>query len=423
MCDNLKIEKINERGIFNAIIIVDQIKVSPCRGNKNSLFLTFSLHKMELNPQQLHYFKRELISQQLDKEIEGVKKSSNFSTLIHTETSSEYPFLQYLTKNFVLDFPLLKNGKENDFFTKLQAFLDEYGKLKLDNYAPKSSRDSQRRVLLYKLQKLLIISLSASIKTVQGKEESIDVLNLAAAPKTENDESLASKLNLTHLESEEDYLEWIGMNGLRLNVVTVRDVSEVRTIRQHLHSEFIIETNITVAEGEEKVPAVFVARRHGDFRGLRENLKVAFPTLELPSVPGKARDSSYAGKDNQHLHREKDRIMLRSFIRRLAAEPEVANSTIFRDFLLNNPIQLSAEEQKDAEVRQKMDQNRIDEEKRFREEVDKKIVELDGLLDMLKKQIMKPNGLLEIFQIIKTTDKIENLPIELQKAFEWGRIK
>lgn len=378
---------------------------------------------MDLNPHQLHYFKRELISQQLDKEVEHIKKSTQLSSLIHPtpETNNEYPFLQYLTQNFILEFPLLKNSNENNFWTKLQAFLDEYSKLKLDNYAPKSSRDSQRRVLLYKIDKLLIISLSASIKTVQGKEESIDVLDLAKQDPAE--ESLVTKLNLTNLESEETYLEWIGLNGLGLNVVTVRDVSEVRTIRHHLHSEFIIETNLVVAAGEEPVPAVFVARRHGQFRQLRDDLKVAFPTLEIPGVPGKARDSSYAAKESQHLHREKDRIMLRSFLRRLSAEPLVANSDVFRDFLLNEPMQLSVLEQKDAELRQKMDQNRIDEEKRFREQVDQKIIELDGLLDMLKTQIMKPNGLVEIFEIIKTTETIDKLPVELQKAFEWGRIK
>lgn len=377
---------------------------------------------MDLNPQQLHYFKRELISQQLDKEVSSIKKSTQLSSLVQptAETAKEYPFLQYLTQNFVLNFPLLKNGNENDFWIKLQSFLDEYSKLKLDNYAPKSARDSQRRVLLYKIEKLLIISLSASIKTVQGTEESIDLLAPAASTK-EDEDSLVSKLNLTHLESEERYLEWIGLNGLRLNVITVRDVSEVRTIRQHLHSEFIIETNLVVAEGQDPVPTVYVARRHGQFRQLRDDLKLAFPTLELPSVPSKARDTT--NKESQHLHREKDRIMLRSFLRRLCAEPLVANSDIFRDFLLNDALQLTPAEQKDADLRQKMDQNRSDEEKRFREEVDKKIVELDGLLDMLKTQIMKPNGLIEIFEIIKTTDTIDKLPIELQKAFEWGRIK
>lgn len=380
---------------------------------------------MDLTPQQLHYFKRELISQELDREIAEVKKSSEISNLIQPtpETHAAYPFLQYLTKNFILEFPLLKNGQENKFFEKLQSFLDEYNKLKLDSsYAPKSSRDSQRRVLLYKIQKLLIISLSASIKTVQGKEESIDILSLAQESQEsgKDEESLVAKLKMTNLESEENYLEWIGLNGLLLNIVTVRDVSEVRTIRQHLHSEFIIETHIIVPEGEEKVPAVFVARRHGQFRQLRDDLKVAFPTLELPSVPGKAHDSS---KETQHLHREKDRIMLRSFLKRLSADPVVANSTIFRDFLLDDAIKLTAEEEKDAQARHKMDQRRLDEEKRFREQVDEKIVELDGLLDMLKRQIMKPNGLIEIFEIIKKTETIDQLPTELQRAFEWGRIK
>jgi hypothetical protein len=379
---------------------------------------------MDLNPQQLHYFKRELISQQLNAEIHSIKKSTQLSTLIKptAETANDYPFLQYFTKHFVLEFPLLKKGDEASFFEKLQTFLDEYSKLKLDLYAPKNAKDSQRRVLLYKIKKILVISLSASIKTVQGQEESIHLLTEPAD--TNDDEDLASKLTLTQLESDENYLEWIGLNGIKLNVVTVRDISEVRTIREHLHSEFIIETQLVVAEDEVSAP-VFVAKRHGHFRQLRDDLKKAYPTLELPNVPAKARDPSYSSSSStsQHLHREKDRIMLRSFLRRLSAETEVADSDIFRDFLINDPIQLTAQEQSDATHRAKMDENRLNEEKRFRSEVDKKIVELDGLLDMLKKQIMKPNGLVEVFDIIKQTETISQLPVELRKALEWGRIK
>ncbi|CAO0792839.1 unnamed protein product [Mucor circinelloides] len=375
---------------------------------------------MELNPQQLHYFKRELISQQLEDEVNSVRRSKELSSLVkpNAQTSSEYPFLQYLTQHFVLEFPLLRDGNEKGFFEKLQTFLDEYSKLKLDTYVPKNARDSQRRVLWYKIQKLLIVSLCASIKTVQGKEESINLLSGGEPQSNDEDEKLVSKLNMTSLESEENYLEWLGCNGLKLNVVTARDISEKRTIREHLHTEFIIETNLIVADGED-APPVYVARRHGQFRQLRDDLKAAFPTLELPSVPSKAHD---ANNKSHHLHREKDRIMLRSFLRRLSAETEVANSDIFRDFLMNDSFQLSAEEQKDAAERFKMDENRINEEKRFRAEVDKKIVELDGLLDMLKKQIMKPNGLLEVFEVIKKTETIDKLPAELRKAIEWGRI-
>ncbi|KAI7902162.1 uncharacterized protein BX663DRAFT_436291 [Cokeromyces recurvatus] len=367
---------------------------------------------MNLSPQELHYFKRELISRHLHEELDKFKESTQLTSL--TQTNDEFPFLQYLTKYFVLEFPLLKNGDQQNFFEKLQTFLDEYRKLKTNTYAPKVSRDSQRRVLMYKIEKLLTISLCASIKTVQGNEDSIQILTQVS----EEDDSLASKLDMTRLESEEDYAEWIGLNGLKLNVVTVRDFSERRTIREHLHSEFIIETRLLVENNRETTP-VYVARRHGHFRQLRDDLKAAFPTLELPSVPSKAHDTN---NQSQHLHREKDRIMLRSFLRNLSAEPDVANSDIFRDFLINNPIQLTLEEQADITKRQKMDEAKMAEEKRFRQQVDKKVAELDGLLNMLKKQIMKPNGLVEIFDIIKNTETIDKLPIELRKAIEWGRI-
>ncbi|KAI8340423.1 hypothetical protein BD560DRAFT_339350 [Blakeslea trispora] len=375
---------------------------------------------MDLNPQELHYFKRELISRQLENEVEQIKRSGNLSCLVKPSADNkEYPFLEYLCKHFVLEFPLLKNGEERGFFEKLQTFLDEYSKLKLNNYAPKSTRDSQRRVLIYKIQKLLIIALSASIKTVQGQEQSIQLLS---EQPSSDDENLAARLGVTKLESEENYLEWIGLNGLKLNVVTVRDVSEVRTIREHIHSEFIVKTELIIPQenGTETTAPIYVAKRHGQFRQLRDELKAAYPTSELPTIPSKAHDDAPRGE--RQLHREKDRIMLRLFLRRLAANSQVANSTIFRDFLLNNPIQLTAAEKADAENRVRMDENRIAEEKRFREEVDKKIVELDGLLNMLKQQVMKPNGLIEMFNIIKKTEKIDALPVELRKAIEWGRI-
>jgi hypothetical protein len=49
--------------------------------------------------------------------------------------------------------------------------------------------------------------------------------------------------------------------------------------------------------------------------------------------------------------------------------------------------------------------------------------QLNDLLAMLKEQVVRPGGLLEIFDIIKATDNIQDLPDSLRKAFEWGRIK
>ncbi|KAI8997035.1 hypothetical protein BDB01DRAFT_845727 [Pilobolus umbonatus] len=368
---------------------------------------------MELNPQEQHYFKRELISQQIHNEIESIKKDYKIEDLV-SSGETEHPFIKYIVKNFVSEFPFLKKGNQATFWVKLQSFLDEYSKLKLDTYTPRKTRDSQRRVLLYKLEKLIVVTLTATIKTLKGNEESIRI-----PLREETEDELAEKLDLAHLESEEDYLDWIGTNGIKLNVVSVRDINEKRTLREVSHSTFIVETRFA---GDPTQRPLYVARRHGQFRQLREDLCRVFPTLNIPTVPSKAHDSSYSDKKSSHLYREKDRIQLRSFLRGLCVHSDIVNSEIFQDFLSKDTITMTTEELADAQMRNQMDQKRRSEEIRFKEEVDKKMCELDGLLDMLKRQIMKPNGLIEIFNLIKAAETIDQLPEELRKAFEWGRI-
>lgn len=346
---------------------------------------------MELDPHQLHYFKRELISLQLKKELDQVKQQPQLITSLVKTDSTSYPLLQFILHHFVLPFPLLQKADERQFWSKFETFLTEYDKLKLNNYAPRKIReDSQREILLYKLEKLIVVSLTTIIKTT-GPEKSIQV-------KASDEALVVDTLESTHITS------------LELDIVTVRDVAEVRHIREHTHSEFIIQCD-----------QVLVSRRHGQFRQLRDDLKMQLPTLNIPIVPGKARDSSY-NSDVTCLHREKDRILLRSFLYKLCAIPAVVESEIFQKFLKENPVKLTAKEEKDAEERKAMDKRRAEEEKRFKEQVDQKITELDGLMSMMKQKVMQPNGLLDLFKVIKTTEKIEDLPAELQKAIEWGRI-
>jgi hypothetical protein len=288
----------------------------------------------------------------------------------------------------------LKNAKERDFWNKLQLFLVEYNKLKLNNYVPKSATDSQHRILLYKLENMMTIALAASIKTVQGNEESINV-NMTS-------EDLVSALKVAQADQDDDDDD----QPLHINICTVRDISEKHTLRESTHAEFVISTKTS-----------FVSRRYGQFRQLRDDLKKAFPTLELPTVPSKTR-GSFA-----NLYREKDRLCLRSFLHRLLVFEEVCASDIFISFLSDHPITLTEAEKNDAQQRLKRDQARMEEERRFKEQVDSKITELDGLLSMLKTKIMKPNGLMEIFDIIRSKETIESLPTELQKALNWGSIK
>ncbi|CAO3588023.1 unnamed protein product [Absidia cylindrospora] len=333
----------------------------------------------------------------------------------------------------------------------MSDILDEFRKLKLDTHLPKNKSASQRRILLFKMEKMFVIALCAAIKTKQN-EQYVKDATAEQQQQVQDDLSKEAESKLNMYEDEQAYLQWVGSNqGLDVNVVGVRDIVEKRTLREKVHAEFLVRTIVN----EEKT--LVVARRHGDFRQLHDDLQVAFPTIEIPAVPGKARDSSYASnnKDGQDdtdtqqkqekrsssasslfssssastptptsssLYREKDRILLRVFLHQVASQSRLAKSDIFEKFLTSNPIKLTDKEQQDVDRRLAMDQIRVDEEKRFREEVDAQMDQLNDLLTMLKEQVVRPGGLLEIFDIIKATDNIQDLPDSLRKTFEWGRI-
>ncbi|CAO3624260.1 unnamed protein product [Cunninghamella echinulata] len=385
-------------------------------------------------------------------------------------------------QNFVIEFPLLiKEGKnpQSEFWSKCQQFLEEFKKIKLDTYTPKSKHASQRRVLMYKIEKLFIITLCAAIKTKQDEEYIQTFLatkqqDLQDETGEDEDDQVTTntKTKLSLYENEDNYLQWIGSSqGLDINVIGVRDIVEKRTLREKIHAEFLVQTNVN-----DKT--YIVAHRHGNFRQLYHDLQLAFPSSDIPPLPSKASDASYSNNNSSSssnnenssntnntnskkikeqvsnlsssvtslyreksfssftsssfsptttsssssLYREKDRILLRVFLHQIASQPKLAKSSIFETFLTSNPITVTKEQQQDIDKRLAMDQMRLEEERRFREKVDAQMNQLDDLLSMLKQQVVRKGGLLEIFDIIKKTENIQDLPDSLKKAFEWGRI-
>jgi hypothetical protein len=223
--------------------------------------------------------------------------------------------------------------------------------------------------------------------------------------------------DLADLENEDVYMQWVGMNGLDINIVTVREIGEKRTLREKPHAEFIVQTYLE--QSDDPNHATYVAKRHGQFRQLQDDLRKKFPTIEIPSVPPKSRDS----EKGHHALREKDRLSLRAFLHRIAINPRLANSDVFLSFLHDQPIELSDEEREDMEKRKQIDKIRSEEEKKFRQEVDKQVEQLNEQLESLKQQVLVPGGLTELFNEIKKAEHLQDLPSSLQKAFEWGKIK
>ncbi|RUP48135.1 PX-associated-domain-containing protein [Jimgerdemannia flammicorona] len=318
-----------------------------------------------LNPKQVHYLKRELITLELEKELNLLGENATLRTLFPTDNPADgitaglatvptsmvalradTPLLRHAFNQYVLTFPLLQDTDRVEFWGKVQRFLDEFRKLQITNSAERTEL-TRRKKIGQKIERLLVLLYGVGIKVKEGKEESIRVEE--ELQKVKNKELVAK---IVKIEGEESIVKWMTMNGLDINVVTVRDVTEKKHMMEHLH-----------------------------------------PTIEVPQVPPKAQNIFNRRPTEHHLYRERDRLSLRSFLHRVVADPRLARSEIFIQFLTSDPFKMNHEESYNAERRAEMDQIRADQEKRFKEEVDRKVEKLNGQLEGLKKELMKPGAL------------------------------
>ncbi|ORY93913.1 hypothetical protein BCR43DRAFT_558151 [Syncephalastrum racemosum] len=371
---------------------------------------------MDLTPKQLHYFKRQLLSLQLREELDVMLACPDLTPLLGEKAitpESRFPFLRYVFQHIVVEFPLLKSGRQDDFWQRCHEFLQEFRKVQLSTYVPSQADASQRLTMMRKLEKTLILALNVGIKTVQGQEESIKVTpdDLQTASDTSSVHSSTHKAtdqtteDGSHTGSDDGIKKAQLDQPIDVNVVLVR---HVRPGRFRAHAEFIVKATYGST-------TYHVARRHGQFRQLYDRLRADFPA-KVPLVPTKA------AKDNSTLYREKDRLMLRAYLRRIVAKPKLARHPALFEFLTTDPIQLSDAEQKDVQDRIIADDKRAEQERLFRQEIDDRVVALNDLLEMLKKQVMQPGGLVNVIETIKATELLKDLPDSLRQAFEWGRI-
>ena len=141
------------------------------------------------------------------------------------------------------------------------------------------------------------------------------------------------------------------------------------------------------------------------------------------------------------LYREDQRVSLRAFLRTFLQNPQIAESKAMQDFLTFHPIKLNEEEMNDIEKRKRMDEKRIEEQKRFYEIARERARELDVYMERFRRDIVErsmskyekslarqtlmviPDGLTNLFKEIRDKQTIADLSFEYQKFAEWLRIE
>lgn len=160
-----------------------------------------------------------------------------------------------------------------------------------------------------------------------------------------------------------------------------------------------------------------------------------------PSMDGRPGTPLSPGRtENVVLFRESQRISLRSFLRSLLQNQQIAQTKAMQEFLTRDPIKLSDEDVEDIMKRKSVDAKRMEEQKQFYEIARKRAAELDIYMEQyvrlsqstshmadnsprFRQEIVDANGLTKLFQEIKDKETIQDLSVQYQKFAEWLRIE
>lgn len=239
-----------------------------------------------LTGKQEHYLKRELVSEQVKREIAelnsptalrrfGAPFKSEFGEV--SPLDSELPILRYIFVHHVREFPFLDKAREKEFWQdKLQVFLESFASKGISSSEDRLE-ETKRRKLALKAQKLVELMIVSGVRTSSGFEERIRFSELEIVDRDAIDTGVLASM------PEGNYL-----NGWDANICAVRITSVKRNIRHHKHSEFILRVK---RRGELEY---FVARRYGDFVKLRNEIRTELPGKVLPPIPKKNKSNSSA---------------------------------------------------------------------------------------------------------------------------------
>ncbi|KEF63402.1 succinate dehydrogenase (ubiquinone) flavoprotein subunit [Exophiala aquamarina CBS 119918] len=439
-----------------------------------------------LTGKQEHYLKRELISRQVNGEIQELNSPTalqRFGAPFRSEygevspMDSELPILRYIFVNHVRNFPFLNQAQEKEFWQdKLQVFLESFSS-KYISSSEDRLEETKRRKLAKKCEKLVELMMVSGIPTASGYEERIRFAELEVVDAGPNEQGLVVNI------PEGNYI-----NGWDVNVAGVRTTSIKRTVRYHQHAEFLIRVK------RPDQPEIYIGRRYGEFTRLHKRLRTEMPGKVLPPLPrknksataaligggGRADDdassvssvSTQASLDDASssrnmlpmhrrlksgnalspnagtnspkgrasprlslsrdrspsplpikLHREDQRVSLRAFLRTILQNPQIAESRSVADFLTLQPVKLNEEELDDIDRRKEMDARRVEEQRQFYDIARQRAAELDTYMEKFRRDIVESNGLTKLFAEIRNKEKLEDLSPEYQKFAEWLRIE
>ncbi|KAG6036594.1 hypothetical protein E4U40_000588 [Claviceps sp. LM458 group G5] len=398
---------------------------------------------------------------------------------------SELPILRFIFVHHVRDFPFLDKAKEKEFWQdKLQVFLESFAGKRVSSSEDRLE-ETKRRKLAIKAQKLVELMMVSGIGTSSGFEERIRFSEIEFVDSNAIDtgvmntipegnyingwdvnvagvRQISVKRNIRQHKHAE-FLLRIKQKG-ELEHFVGRRYGDFAKLHKRLKTELpgrilpplpkknksstttsalwtgwsnaddsdassmsSISTRRTGAPPQSGGRSSLLSpsassNRPGSTRSIHSSRTPRVSVDSKPSL-GLSADKKNAGDDSVVLWRESQRVSLRSFLRSLLHNPQVANTAAMQEFLSGEPITPTDDDVVDIMRRKAVDEKRMEEQKKFYEIARKRAAELDEYMEQFRRDIVERNGLTMLFKEIKEKSTIQDLSLRYQKFAEWLRIE
>ncbi|KAG6296150.1 hypothetical protein E4U46_003031 [Claviceps purpurea] len=398
---------------------------------------------------------------------------------------SELPILRFIFVHHVRDFPFLDKAKEKEFWQdKLQVFLESFAGKRVSSSEDRLE-ETKRRKLAIKAQKLVELMMVSGIGTSSGFEERIRFSEIEFVDSNAIDtgvmntipegnyingwdvnvagvRQISVKRNIRQHKHAE-FLLRIKQKG-ELEHFVGRRYGDFAKLHKRLKTELpgrilpplpkknksstttsALWTGWSNADDSDasSVSSVSTRRtgappqsggrssllspsassnRPGSTRSIHSS-KTPRISVDSKLSLGLSADKKDSGDDSVVLWRESQRVSLRSFLRSLLHNPQVANTAAMQEFLSGEPITPTDDDVVDIMRRKAVDEKRMEEQKKFYEIARKRAAELDEYMEQFRRDIVEKNGLTMLFKEIKEKGTIQDLSLRYQKFAEWLRIE
>lgn len=397
----------------------------------------------ELTPTQEHFLKKYLLEQCLAEELHELSEPDcchkigyPFEVTNGTDDlTTQLPLVRFIFQRFVVTFPFLSHNSEANqirFWQEtVQPFVESFNLKPISTSEERNAHVTKRRQVNQKLLSSLLFFYNSTIISPKDldyfKSEHLkpsDTGNIEKLSANKKSKGAAVQFTL----SLDDTKRMKFHNNISLNVVAVRrnEVSRNKLI----FLSFISSDEPSVARHEYIIHVVhklgdiytkhFVDRGYKDFQSFHTKLLRKYPGIGLPLLPLKPKHDS-----NPNLAKEKLRLALRGYLMSIVVFSEVANSSIFIDFVsLEKYDNLQKVDEVDYSKRVAQEIRMMETQKQFQLITSIAVKEMSNSLEVFKAELIgNPHSLTKIIGEIGETSNVKKMSPLLQTFNEWSKLE